>query len=73
MLLKKLPSTRNLWQARTRSEWEREYKMQCSKALPFTYSDLLQYGPGNDGSLDFWLSKIDEFGNVIMAAASLEA
>ncbi|OKL60207.1 hypothetical protein UA08_04905 [Talaromyces atroroseus] len=72
MLSRQLPSTRNLWQASSRTEWEREYEMQCCEALPFTYSDLIEYGPRNDGSLDFWLTEIDEFGNLVIAAASLD-
>ncbi|EED24595.1 hypothetical protein TSTA_079500 [Talaromyces stipitatus ATCC 10500] len=37
-----------------------------------TYANLLEYNLKNDGSLDFWLSDIDEFGNFVMAAASVQ-
>lgn len=79
LLGKILPSTRNLWHASSEAEWEKEFNMQCVRAVShgrgeeFTYSDLLQYGLRGDGSLDPWLSEIDEFGNLVIAAASLEA
>lgn len=52
--------------------------MQCRRGTPhssnskLTYADLLDYNLKNDGSLDFWLSEIDDFGNFVMAASTLQ-
>jgi hypothetical protein len=71
-----LPSRKSLWNAPSRSEWEEEYiarpdglSMNTGKHL--TYGDLLEARFGTDGSLDSWLVELDEFGTLIMAAASL--
>ncbi|KAE8549083.1 hypothetical protein EYB25_007598 [Talaromyces marneffei] len=74
----RLPSGRNIWQAKSKSEWLREYEMQCHRVMPhssnsnLTYSNLLDYNLKNDASLDLWLSEIDDFGNFVMAAATLQ-
>lgn len=52
--------------------------MQCHRVMPhssnsnLTYSNLLDYNLKNDASLDLWLSEIDDFGNFVMAAATLQ-
>lgn len=77
LLKSRLPSTRNLWQANSANEWEKEYKMQCRRSRnccgdrSLTYSDLLEHEIKNDGTLDSWLSDIDEFGNLVLAVASI--
>jgi hypothetical protein len=74
----RLPSGRNIWQANSKSEWLREFEMQCRRGTPcssnskLTYADLLDYNLKNDSSLDFWLSDIDDFGNFVMAASTLQ-
>lgn len=73
-----LPSGRNIWQANSKASWLREYEMQSRRVMPhspnskLTYANLLDYNLKNDGSLDFWLSEIDDFGNFVMAAATLQ-
>ena len=42
-----------------------------STGKEFKYSDLLNARARASGSLDSWLSQLDEFGILIMAAASL--
>ena len=72
----RLPSGRKIWQAKSKAEWRREYEMQSRRPVPhsskskLTYADLLDYNLKNDGSLDFWLSEIDDFGNFVMSAAA---
>jgi hypothetical protein len=46
--------------------------MHHSPNSKLTYANLLDYNLKNDGSLDFWLSEIDDFGNFVMAAATLQ-
>lgn len=74
----RLPSGRNIWKANSKAEWLREYEIQSQRGTPHNskskliYADLLEYNLKNDGSLDYWLSEIDEFGNFVMSAATLQ-
>ncbi|RAO65960.1 uncharacterized protein BHQ10_001972 [Talaromyces amestolkiae] len=74
----RLPSGRNIWQANSKAAWLREYDMQDRRLMPhsskskLTYADLLDYNLKNDGGLDYWLSEIDDFGNFVMSAATLQ-
>jgi hypothetical protein len=65
-----LPCGRNLWQASDRSEWEREYSQRGARKQ-LTYGDLLNSRFTPDRALDSWLEQLDDFGNLVMAAASL--
>jgi hypothetical protein len=52
-------------------EWESEYaRRRVSKQL--TYGDLLNNRLRTDGALDSWLEQLDDFGTLVMAAASLK-
>jgi hypothetical protein len=75
-----LPCIKNLWNAQTRPEWEREYAVQTavqSPNRPLTFGDLLQHdAEGVEGCpfgnpLDRWLANLDEFGTLVVASASL--
>ncbi|RDL36292.1 uncharacterized protein BP5553_05644 [Venustampulla echinocandica] len=71
-----LPCSRMLWQASCESEWERKLQSQLTRpdsGIGLTYGDILnvQLGIGDYGKrLDNWLCQIDEFGNLIIAAAN---
>lgn len=74
-----LPCTKNLWFARTRSEWEKEYTLQ-SKSQSYNNQRRLNFGDLSQNDieaspfenlLDRWLAQVDEFGTLIMAAAKL--
>ena len=74
-----LPCSKTLWCARTRSEWEREYTLQ-SKSPNYNNQRRLNFGDLSQNDieaspfenlLDRWLSQVDEFGTLIMAAAKL--
>ncbi|KUJ14516.1 uncharacterized protein LY89DRAFT_736549 [Mollisia scopiformis] len=68
-----LPCSKGLWTASTEVEWEIAHSAedkQTSKTL--TYADLMNFQHQEEGSLDFWLSYIDNFGTLLMAAASLQ-
>ena len=45
--------------------------MPHSSNLKLTFADLLDPHLKNDGSLDFWLSDIDDFGNFVLTTATL--
>ena len=74
-----LPCTKNLWSARTRSEWKKEYTSQSrlqsyNDYRRLTFGNLSQHdledSPCGD-LLDHWLAQVDELGTLIMAAAKL--
>lgn len=71
-----LPCSRMLWQASGESEWERHLQAQLTRpdsGIGLTYKDLLNVQLGIGGyekRLDSWLGQIDEFGNLIIAAAN---
>lgn len=69
-----LPCSRDLWRATSSAAWEKEYltrsdSMTGEKRL--LYEDLLQCRSRTDGRLESWLSELDDFGSLVMAAASL--
>lgn len=74
-----LPSSKNLWSAQTQNEWEKEYAAQSKMLgrngdLRPTFGQLLQHDieiHPNAYSLDRWLAQVDEFGTLVVAAASL--
>ncbi|TAQ87225.1 hypothetical protein B7494_g4451 [Chlorociboria aeruginascens] len=69
-----LPCARGLWSAGTKSEWEKEYDAQPRRPgveKQLTYGDLLNLRFKENGALDSWLSHLDEFGMLVMAAASI--
>jgi hypothetical protein len=69
-----LPSGRGLWRASNRADWETQYKVQRDKAdtrLHMTCGDLMDSHRVTEGCLDQWLSQIDDFGSLVVAAASL--
>jgi hypothetical protein len=65
-----LPCGRDLWQARSRSDWQREYALKAA-GKQLTYGDLLDSRFRTDRTLDSWLEQLDDFGTLVMAAASL--
>jgi hypothetical protein len=74
-----LPCTKNLWAAQTESQWQREYTMelnlqrQSNDPLP-VFGDLLRQEMESshmESSLNHWLSQLDEFGILVVAAANL--
>lgn len=73
-----LPSSRSVWEASTRSEWERgfgKYLAGLDANRQLTYGDLLAFnfhiGSVDSHRLDTWLSQVDNFGALVTAAASL--
>lgn len=69
-----LPCARGLWKASSKSEWEREYDMyfqELGAERELTYGDLLTMRFKPDKALDPWLSRLDDFGMLVMAAASI--
>lgn len=68
-----LPCGRKLWRATTSAEWEKEYasKGDSVREKQLTYGDLLNHRSRPDRILDSWLSQLDDFGTLVMAAASL--
>ena len=65
-----LPCGRDLWHASSRAAWESEYTRQgLGKQL--TYGDLVNR-LRTDGALDSWLEQLDDFGTLVMVAASLK-
>lgn len=83
----KLPCSRKLWHANTAVEWEMARSVgsclgssgsghegnaeHMSKGTHLTYGDLVNYRNRVSGALDEWLSCLDDFGTLVMAAASL--
>ncbi|CZR68147.1 uncharacterized protein PAC_18046 [Phialocephala subalpina] len=70
-----LPCGRNLWKASTRTEWETEYTTQRDRAVGtrnFTFKDLTSPQFQAEGTLDSWLTQLDDLGNLVVAAASIK-
>ena len=70
-----LPSSKNLWSAQTKSEWEKEYVAHNHDQRP-TFGHLLKHDDiqtsqqvGN--MLDRWLTQVDDFGSLVVSATSL--
>jgi hypothetical protein len=74
-----LPCTKNLWEARTESEWRREYSAHLilqrqENVRPPIFGDLLRPEAEEshvENSLDRWLAQLDELGTLVVAAARL--
>lgn len=72
-----LPSARNVWRASSQSEFEYAFSTQpngLGLSNHLTYKDLLKFQyqmDSADDRLDNWLSSVDEFGTLVMAATSL--
>jgi len=69
-----LPCGRNLWRASTRAKWGTEYAAQRERIegrKRLTYGDLMNFHLRPEGTLDPWLSQLDDFGTLVMAAASM--
>lgn len=70
-----LPCGRDIWRASTSTEWSNAYVAGKSVAKDgerqLTYKDLLNIGSRRDDTLDSWLSQLDDFGTLVMAAASM--
>ncbi|APA08883.1 hypothetical protein sscle_04g036530 [Sclerotinia sclerotiorum 1980 UF-70] len=65
-----LPCSRKLWRATTNEAWENEY-LSTIRSNPLTYGHLINYqSRPEDHSLDEWLSQLDEFGTLVLAAAT---
>jgi len=65
-----LPCGRDLWKATTDVNWSIEIRETISEKQ-LTYGDLLHSRFRTDHTLDSWLSELDEFGTLVMAAASI--
>jgi hypothetical protein len=68
-----LPSTKQLWAAQTRFQWEQEYRASNSDRRP-TFQELLRHDDIESPSgplLDQWMGQVDEFGTLVINAASL--
>ncbi|KAH8684915.1 hypothetical protein BGZ60DRAFT_398670 [Tricladium varicosporioides] len=65
-----LPCGRDLWRATNSSEWKRNYAARIDEKQ-LTYGDLLFARFRTDAMIDAWLSQLDDFGTLVMAAASL--
>ncbi|KAF2669837.1 hypothetical protein BT63DRAFT_423815 [Microthyrium microscopicum] len=68
-----LPSSKGLWQAQTRAQWEQEYRASNNDQRS-TFGELLTHDDVQSqsaGLLDRWMGQVDEFGTLVIAAASL--
>lgn len=68
-----LPGAKQLWEAKTRSDWEREYRALGNDQRPL-YGELLKHDHLNSvrgGLLDRWMAQVDEFGTVVINVASV--
>ncbi|KAL3417105.1 C6 finger domain [Phlyctema vagabunda] len=74
-----LPCSRKMWRSSTRAEWEREFTAEYKNldgASCLTYGDIrtsrLEMDFINFGDrLNNWMGQADEFGSLVVAAASL--
>ena len=69
-----LPCSRDLWGASTKAQWERAYLANSVEIITkeqLTYGDLLKLRFNPNTALNNWLSQLDDFGTLVMAAASL--
>lgn len=71
-----VPCAKKMWGASTRTEWENEYRTQ--EHMPggtkdLTYKDLTNPQFQVEGTLDPWLSQLDDFGTLVIAAANIQA
>jgi hypothetical protein len=76
-----LPCPKSLWNAQTKTEWEREYTVQSNLESQnnnhrLTFGNLLQHDvevSPFSRLLDSWLAQVDDFGTLVMAFANLSA
>lgn len=69
-----LPCARDLWRATNSAEWKVEYAARSEESgviRQLTYGDLMESRFRKDNALDSWLFQLDDFGTLVMAAASL--
>lgn len=78
-----LPCTRDLWRASSEEEWRTEYAARgnaLKDGNELTYSHLFRFRSRADGRerrdsgdkrIEEWLAHLDDFGMLVMAAASL--
>ena len=75
----RLPCSKDLWKANTKSKWETEYvagmnvQRQRNHTHP-TFIDLLRHNVdiGSFGNaLDYWMAEVDDLGMLLVSAASL--
>lgn len=74
LLHMRLPCSKTLWQAKTREEWEKEYEAEKGRAQETKFIDLVKYDAEADAckaSLNKWMSQVDDFGSLVVSAASL--
>ena len=68
-----LPSVKQLWTAQTRDQWSLEYEAQTNDRRP-TFRELLlhdEIDSQHGKLLDQWARQVDDFGSLVMSAASL--
>ncbi len=68
-----LPSAKQLWAAKTRSQWERVYQELNNDRRP-TFGELLKHNSVDsrrDDLLETWMGQVDEFGALVINAAVL--
>ncbi|KAF7926674.1 uncharacterized protein EAE97_010183 [Botrytis byssoidea] len=66
-----LPCSRKLWRATTNEAWEDECA-NSMRGIQLMYGDLINSrNRPEDRRLDGWLSQLDDFGMLVLAAASL--
>lgn len=75
LLHMRLPCSKTLWQAKTREEWGKEYEAEKGlQARETKFFDLVRYDAEADAckaSLNSWMSQVDDFGSLVVSAASL--
>jgi hypothetical protein len=68
-----LPSSKQLWTAKTRFQWEQEYRALDNDRRPL-FVDLLKHDSVDSKRgklLEQWMAQVDEFGTLVINAASL--
>jgi hypothetical protein len=68
-----LPSAKQLWAAKTRLKWEQDYRSLDNDRRP-TFGELLKHDSIDskcETLLEQWIGQVDEFGSLVINAASL--
>ena len=68
-----LPSSKALWEAVSELEWERAYAVSDNDRRPY-YGELMRHEQlvrGRAQLLDRWMSEVDDFGTLVINAASI--
>lgn len=79
LLQMRLPCSKKLWNAKTRSEWEQERVARKMLLQPSSndhpkFLDLMRYNVNTtacDANLDRWISDVDDFGMLVLSATSI--